>query len=75
MIKNLNKHEKVRDVDLTIKNLIDFESDIVEHWEAGNIKAPVHLSNGNEKQIIEVFSRISYDDHIFSTWRSHYHAL
>ena len=37
MIKNLNKHEKVRDVDLTIKNLIDFESDIVEHWEAGNI--------------------------------------
>ena len=32
MIKNLNKHEKVRDVDLTIKNLIDFESDIVEHW-------------------------------------------
>ena len=75
MIKNLNKYEKVRDVNLTTKNLIDFESDIVKHWENGDIHAPVHLSNGNEEQVIEVFSRISYDDHIFSTWRSHYHAL
>lgn len=75
MIKNLEQYKKVRDVDLTIDNLIDFESDIVKHWEGGDIHAPVHLSNGNEEQVIEVFSRISYDDHIFSTWRSHYHAL
>ena len=66
---NLDKYEKVRDVNLTVDNLIDFESDIVKHWESGEIKAPVHLSNGNEEQVIEVFSRISYDDHIFSTWR------
>ena len=75
MIKNLDKYKKVRDVNLTIDNLIDFESDIVKHWEGGDIHAPVHLSNGNEEQVIEIFSRISYDDHIFSTWRSHYHAL
>ena len=75
MIKNLDKYKKVRDVNLTIDNLIDFESDIVKHWEGGDIHVPVHLSNGNEEQVIEVFSRISYDDHIFSTWRSHYHAL
>ena len=75
MIKNLDNHEKVRDVNLTVDYLIDFESDIVKHWENGEIKAPVHLSNGNEKEVIEILSRISYDDHIFSTWRSHYHAL
>ena len=68
MIKNLDKYKKVRDVNLTIDNLIDFESDIVEHWEAGNIKAPVHLSNGNEKQIIEkqIFRYLSFSAFAFS---------
>ena len=33
---NLDKYEKVRDVNLTVDNLIDFESDIVKHWEAFN---------------------------------------
>ena len=75
MIKNLEQYKKVRDVNLSKSDLIDFESDIVKHWEGGDIKAPVHLSDGNEKQLIEIFSRISYHDHIFSTWRSHYHAL
>ncbi len=75
MFKNLETHEKVRDVNLTVNDLINFENDIVKHWEGGDIQAPVHLSNGNEKQLLEVFTRISYDDYIFSTWRSHYHAL
>ena len=57
------------------KDLISFETEIATLFNAGKIKAPVHLSNGNEKEVIEIFSRISYDDHIFSTWRSHYHAL
>ena len=75
MIQNLNKYNKVRDVDLTRKDLIDFESDIVRNWEDGKITAPVHLSHGNEKQLIEIFSVISQNDYVFSTWRSHYHAL
>jgi pyruvate dehydrogenase E1 component alpha subunit len=75
MFKNLEIHKKVRDVNLTVNDLINFENDIVKHWEDGDIKAPIHLSNGNEKQLLEVFTRISYDDYIFSTWRSHYHAL
>ena len=44
-------------------------------WENGKIKAPVHLSHGNEDELIEVFSHIDTDDYVFSTWRSHYHAL
>jgi pyruvate dehydrogenase E1 component alpha subunit len=35
----------------------------------------VHLSNGNEIPLIEVFKRIRKTDWVFSTWRSHYHAL
>ena len=58
MIKNLDNHEKVRDVNLTVDYLIDFESDIVKHWENGEIKAPVHLSNGNEKEVIEILEEI-----------------
>ena len=48
---------------------------IVSLWEDGQIRAPVHLSNGNEDELIEVFSKIDYSDYVFSTWRSHYHAL
>jgi pyruvate dehydrogenase E1 component alpha subunit len=33
------------------------------------------LSGGNEKPLIEIFKRISENDWVFSTWRSHYHAL
>jgi pyruvate dehydrogenase E1 component alpha subunit len=33
------------------------------------------LSGGNEKHLIEIFKRISENDWVFSTWRSHYHAL
>ena len=59
----------------TSQDLIDFEDDIISHWENGEISGPIHLSNGNEKQLIEVFKKISPTDWVFSTWRSHYHAL
>jgi len=74
-MKNLNKYKKVRDVNFTKEDMIHFENEIVSLWENGKIKAPVHFSNGNENQLIEVFSRIDYSDYVFSTWRSHYHAL
>ena len=34
--------------------LIDFETEVKETYEAGNIKAPVHLCGGNEEQLIEI---------------------
>ena len=74
-LKNLNKYPQVREVPFTKKDLIDFEEKIVSLWEDGQIRAPVHLSNGNEDELIEVFSKIDKDDYVFSTWRSHYHAL
>jgi len=74
-IKNLNLYPEVREIDYSPKDLIDFENKIIRSWEGGKIRGPVHLSNGNEKQLIEIFKRIHTDDWVFSTWRSHYHAL
>lgn len=61
--------------DYTPQQLIDFENDIAAHFEKGEIRAPVHLSGGNEVQLIEIFKRIKNFDWVFSTHRSHYHAL
>jgi TPP-dependent pyruvate/acetoin dehydrogenase alpha subunit len=73
MIKNLEQYPIVRDIDWTEEKLIRFEQEIVDIWEAGKIKGPVHLSNGNEAPLIEIFKRIKETDWVFSTWRSHYH--
>lgn len=67
--------EKVRDVKLTKQDLIDFENKVVEAYNAGKIKAPIHLSKGNEDQLIDIFQWIHPEDWVFSSWRNHYHAL
>ncbi len=60
---------------LTKEFLINFESDVAKEFNAGKIKAPVHLSSGGEESLIQIFSNIKDDDFVFTTWRSHYHAL
>ena len=56
-------------------DLIAFEADIAAEFDAGNIHAPVHLSGGNEQQLIDIFRDVRPPDWVLSTWRSHYHAL
>ncbi len=60
---------------LTMQELVSFEEEIKELYLAGKIHSPVHLSKNNEQQLIEIFKEIKPDDWVFSTWRSHYHAL
>tara|TARA_R100000426_G_C4818010_1_gene109276 strand:+ start:854 stop:1486 length:633 start_codon:yes stop_codon:yes gene_type:complete len=62
---------------LQSKDLIEFEQEIAEIYEAGKIKAPVHLRDGNEQILVEIFKdlKITKEDYIFSTWASHLHAL
>lgn len=60
---------------MTKDELIAFEKDIAEEWQAGHIRGPVHLSGGNEDALIDIFKGIEPTDWVFSTWRSHYHAL
>lgn len=55
--------------------LIAFEREIADLFEAGKIHAPVHLHGNNEDALIEIFKQIKPDDWVFSTHRSHYHAL
>lgn len=75
LIKNIDKYETVRDIPYTKDDLVAFEDGIVTEWESGNIRGPVHLSNGNEEQLIEIFRKVLKTDWVFSTWRSHYHAI
>ncbi len=60
---------------LSIKNLIEFEDDIAEEFNKGNIKSPVHLYSGNEEQIIKIFENVNVNDWVFCSWRSHYQCL
>ena len=64
-----------REIVHSSRDLIDFELRVSEEYEAGQIKGPVHLSDGNEDFLIELFSKISSNDFVFSAWRNHYHAL
>jgi TPP-dependent pyruvate/acetoin dehydrogenase alpha subunit len=59
----------------TSKQLADFESDIAECFNSSQIKAPVHLYDGNEQQMIDIFKQVQPHDWIFCSWRSHYQCL
>ena len=67
--------KKVRDVKLTPEDLKSFEDEVKTTYEAGGIKAPVHLAGGNEEKLIDIFQYVHPDDWVFASWRNHYHAL
>lgn len=60
---------------ITKHELIKFEKEIEELYLAAKIRAPIHLSKGDEEQLIEIFKNIKSTDWVFSYYRSHYHAL
>lgn len=60
---------------MTKEELIAFEEEIKDLFLAGKIRAPVHLSRGNEEPLIEIFKQVEPEDWVFSAHRSHYHAL
>lgn len=59
----------------TAAELIQFEDEIAEQFNAAQIKAPVHLYSGNEEAIIAVFEQVQEQDWVFCSWRSHYQCL
>jgi TPP-dependent pyruvate/acetoin dehydrogenase alpha subunit len=60
---------------ITVGELIAFEEDIAQCFNEGKIKAPVHLYNGNEEEMINIFEDIYEDDWVLCSWRSHYQCL
>jgi pyruvate dehydrogenase E1 component alpha subunit len=59
----------------TVESLRAFEDEVRDIYLQGRIRAPVHLSRGNEEQLMAIFKDIQPGDWCFSTYRSHYHAL
>lgn len=60
---------------VTKDDLIRFEKEVSIAFASQQCKGPVHLSGGNEEELIEIFKDIKRTDWVFSTYRSHYHAL
>ncbi len=58
-----------------VQKLKDFENNVKKIYESGKIKAPIHLSGGNEVDLIRIFRKIKRNDWVISSWRNHYHAL
>lgn len=60
---------------VTKEQLLAFEVDVKQMFLDGKLRSPVHLSGGNEDELIEIFKDIKPQDWVFTTYRSHYHAL
>jgi|TARA_R110000782_G_scaffold61465_3_gene126594 pyruvate dehydrogenase E1 component alpha subunit len=60
---------------LTKEQLVEFETDIANCFNNSMIKAPVHLYDGNEEEMINIFKNVQPEDWVFCTWRSHYQCL
>ena len=54
------KHlKKQKEVTITKNELIAFETEVKEKYEAGDIKAPIHLSKDNEDELMEIFQYVN----------------
>lgn len=62
-------------ITLSKSELIAFEEDIAAAIQRGEVRGPVHLSFGNEDQLLDIFGGIREEDWVFSTHRNHFHAL
>ena len=62
-------------MNISAKELREFENRVAESFNAAKIRAPIHLHGNNEEQLIEIFKKINSKDWVFSSWRSHYHCL
>jgi pyruvate dehydrogenase E1 component alpha subunit len=62
-------------IDLGPDDLLAFEEDIAQAFGRGEIRSPVHLTGGNERDLIDIFRTIANDDWVLCSWRSHFHCL
>lgn len=59
----------------TADSLMAFEEKIRIAWEAGELPSLVHLSGGNEAELLDIFRGIREEDWLFVSHRAHYHLL
>jgi len=70
-----NQYSFSTESSLTKEDLISFEKEIIQLWEDAKLPYFVHLSGGNEEQLMDIFKEINKEDYILSTHRAHYHYL
>lgn len=59
----------------TRESLMAFEAKVKDLWESGDLPSLIHLSGGNENQLLEIFQDIRPQDWVFLSHRGHYGAL
>lgn len=60
---------------MTSDDLKSFTRRVAAQFDAGKIRHPVHLSDGNEERLVALFETIRQCDWIFCSWRSHHQCL
>lgn len=60
---------------MTADDLKAFAQDVADTFNRGEIRHPVHLSDGNELSLLKVFETIAPDDFVCGGWRFHSQAL
>lgn len=60
---------------MTTEQLIAFEAEIAELFNAGKIRSVIHLYSGGEEPLIRIFEDIRPQDWVLCSWRSHYECL
>ena len=54
---------------MTADDLRSFAEEVAAAFNAGKIRAPIHLDGGNEQQLIDVFKTIARQDWVCGSWR------
>jgi pyruvate dehydrogenase E1 component alpha subunit len=60
---------------VTKADLISFEREIADLFNAKKIPAVVHLYSGGEDALIKIFKGVGPNDWVLGSWRSHYQCL
>jgi pyruvate dehydrogenase E1 component alpha subunit len=60
---------------LAVEELISFEREIADLYNAQQIHSAIHLHSGGEDALIEIFKGIQEQDWVLCSWRAHYQCL
>lgn len=53
----------------TSESLAAFAAEVAARFNAGDIRAPIHLDGGNEEWLVEAFKNVHQDDWVCGSWR------
>lgn len=59
----------------TVEDLTIFEGVVQQMWREGALPSLLHLSGGNEEQLIALFDEAEDGDWFFLSHRNHYHSI